>query len=156
MELLKVTAGINMLHVPYKSMAPALTDILGGQVHMGMPTINVAVPHMKTGRLRPIGVSSLKRSPAAPEVPPLAEVGMPGYEAVNWTLIMTPAGVPAPVAEKIHAEVSKAVAIDDVRTKFAAAGMEARSLPYAEVAPYIRSEMVKWGKVVKASGARAK
>lgn len=156
MELLKVSAGINMLHVPYKSMAPALTDILGGQVHMGMPTINVAVPHMKTGRLRPIGVSSLKRSPAAPDVPPLAEVGMPGYEAVNWTLIMTPAGVPAPIAEKIHAEVSKAVAIDDVRAKFAAAGMEARSLPYAEVARYIRGEMVKWGKVVKASQARGK
>ena len=88
MELLKVTAGINMIHVPYKGMAPALTDILGGQVHMGMPTINVTVQHVRAGRLRAMGVSALTRSPAMPEVPPLAEVGMPGYEAVNWVAVI--------------------------------------------------------------------
>ena len=154
MELLKVTAGINMIHVPYKSMAPALTDILGGQVHMGMPTINVTVQHVRSGRLRAIGVSSLTRSPAMPEVPPLAEVGMPGYEANNWTLIMGPAGVPAAIAEKISADTARVIAVQDVRERFAAAGMEARSMKQAEVSPFVRSEIAKWGRVVKASGAR--
>jgi len=154
MELLKVTAGINLIHVPYKSMAPALTDILGGQVHMGIPTINVAVQHIKSGRLRAIGVTSLQRSPAAPDVPPLAEVGMPGYEAVNWTLLLAPAGVPAAIAEKINADIGRVVMAPDLRDRFTSVGMDARVLPYAEVAPYVRSEIAKWGKVVKASGAR--
>ncbi len=154
MELVKVMGNISMVHVPYKSMAPALTDILGGQVHMGMPTINVAVQHIKSGRLRAMGVSSLQRSPAAPDVPPLAEVGMPGYEAVNWTLVLAPAGVPAPIAEKIHADIGKVVMAPDLRDRFAAVGMDARVLPYAAVAPYVRDEIAKWGKVVKASGAR--
>ena len=154
MELLKVTAGINLIHVPYKSMAPAMTDILGGQVHMGMPTINVTVQHIRTGRLRAIGVSSLQRSPAMPEVPPLAEVGMPGYEAVNWTMLMAPAGLPAAITEKIYIDAAKTAQSADLRERFSAAGMEARSMPQAEVSNYVRSEIAKWGKVVKASGAR--
>jgi tripartite-type tricarboxylate transporter receptor subunit TctC len=155
MELLKVTAGISLVHVPYKSMAPALTDILGGQVHMGMPTINVSVQHVRSGRLRAIGVSMLTRSPVLPDVPPLAEVGMPGYEANNWTLVLGPAGLPGVIAEKIHADVGRVIQAQDIRERFQAAGMEARSLPYAQVVPHVRSEIAKWAKVVKASGARA-
>lgn len=155
MELLKVTAGINLIHVPYKSMAPALTDILGGQVHMGMPTINVTVQHIKSGRLRAMGVTSLTRSPAAPDVPPLAEVGMPGYEAVNWTAVLAPAGIAAAIAEKIHADVAKVVMTQELRERFTTVGMDARIMPHAEVAPYVRSEIAKWGKVVKTSGARS-
>lgn len=154
MELLKVTAGVNIIHVPYKSMAPALTDVLGGQVHMAMPTINVTVQHLRTGRLHAIGVSSLQRSPAAPDVPPLAEVGMPGYEAVNWTVVLAPTGLPAAIAEKIHADAGKVVMTPEMRERFTAVGMDVRVLPYVEVAPYVRSEIAKWGKVVKASGAR--
>ena len=154
MELLKVMSGVDLIHVPYKSMAPALTDVLGGQVHMAMPTINVTVQHLRTGRLRAIGVSSLQRSPAAPDVPPLAEVGMPGYEANNWTLVMGPAGVPGAIAEKIHADSAKVLLIQDVRDRFMAAGMDVRSIPYGEVANHVRSEISKWAKVVKASGAR--
>lgn len=153
MELLKTTAGINLLHVPYKSMAPALTDILGGQVHMGMPTINVTVQHIRSGRLRAMGVSSLQRSPAMPEVPPLAEVGMPGYEAVNWISFIAPAGVPAAVVEKVHADAAKAAQAQDLRDRLTAAGMDARSMAPAEFAAYVRSEITKWGRVVKASGA---
>lgn len=155
MELLKVTAGIDMVHVPYKSMAPALTDILGGQVHMGMPTINVAVQHVRSGRLRAIGVSVLTRSPVLPDVPPLAEVGMPGYEANNWTLVLGPAGLPGAIAEKIHADVGRVIQAQDIRERFQAAGMESRSLPYAQVAPHVRNEITKWARVVKASGAKA-
>lgn len=154
MELLKVIAGVNMVHVPYKSMAPALIDILGGQVHMGMPTINVAVHHVRSGRLRAIGVSALTRSPAMPDVPPLAEVGMPGYEANNWTMVFAPAGLPAAIGEKVHADIAKVLQMQDTRDRFQAAGMEARSLPHAQLAGFLRSEVGKWGKVVKASGAK--
>ena len=154
MELLKVTAGVNIVHVPYKSMAPALTDIIGGQVHMGMPTINVTVPHVRSGRLRALGVTSSTFSPAMPDVPPLAEVGMPGYEANNWTMLLGPAGLPAAIAEKIHADTARALQESELRDRYLAAGMEARSVPFAKIAEFLRSEIAKWGKVVKASGAR--
>jgi tripartite-type tricarboxylate transporter receptor subunit TctC len=154
MELLKVTAGVDIVHVPYKSMAPALTDIIGGQVHMGMPTINVTVPHVRSGRLRALGVTSSTRSPAMPDVPPLAEVGMPGYEANNWTMLLGPAGLPAAIAEKIHADTARALQESELRERYLAAGMEARSVPFARISEFVRSEIAKWGKVVKASGAR--
>jgi tripartite-type tricarboxylate transporter receptor subunit TctC len=155
MELLKVTAGVDIVHVPYKSMAPALTDIIGGQVHMGMPTINVTVGHVKSGRLRALGVTSSTRSPAMPDVPPLAEAGMPGYEATNWTMLLGPAGLPAAIAEKIHADTARALQDQELRERYLAAGMEAaRSAPLAKMPEFVRSEIAKWGKVVKASGAR--
>ena len=154
MELLKVTAGVDIVHVPYKSMAPALTDIIGGQVHMGMPTINVTVTHVRSGRLRALGVTSSRRSPAMPDVPPLAEVGMPGYEANNWTMLLGPAGLPAAIAEKIHSDTARALQESGLRERYLAAGMEARSVPFAKIAEFLRSEIAKWGKVVKASGAR--
>ncbi len=154
MELLKVTAGIDVMHIPYKSMAPALVDVLGGQIHMAMPTINVTLQHIRSGRLRAIGVTSLTRSPAIPEVAPLAELGIPGYEANNWYSIIAPAGLPAAIAEKIHADTAKILQAQEIKNRFNAVGMEARSMPPAELAAYIKSEIAKWGKVVKASGAR--
>ena len=154
MELLKVTAGIDIVHVPYKSMAPALVDILGGQVQMGMPTINAVLPHIKSGRLRAIGVSSLHRSPTAPDVPTLAEAGMPGYEAINWFAILGPHGVPAAIADKIHADTAEVLKSPELRERIGAAGMEPKSIPPSELAAYIKSEIVKWGKAVKASGAK--
>jgi tripartite-type tricarboxylate transporter receptor subunit TctC len=154
MELLKITAGIDIVHVPYKSMAPALIDMLGGQVQMGMPTINAVLPHLRSGRLRAIGVSSLQRSPTAPDVPTLAEAGMPGYEAINWFAILGPAGIPASIAQKIHADTAEVLKGTDLRERIGAAGMEPKSMPPAELAPYIRSEIAKWGKAVKASGAK--
>ena len=155
MELLKVMAGVDILHVPYKSMAPALTDIIGGQIHMGMPTINVTVNHVRSGRLRALGVTSLTRLPTMPDVPPLAEVGMPGYEANNWTLLLGPAGFPQAIAEKIHADTARALQDPQLRERYLAAGMETRSVPFAKLPEFVRSEIAKWGKVVKASGAKA-
>ena len=154
MELLKITAGLDIVHVPYKSMAPALVDILGGQVQMGMPTINAVLPHIRVGRLRAIGVSSLQRSPTAPDVPTLAEAGMPGYEAINWFAILGPNGIPAAIAEKIHADTAEVLKSPELRERIGAAGMEPKSIPPAELAAYIKTEIVKWGKAVKASGAR--
>ena len=154
MELLKSIAGIDIVHVPYKSMAPALIDVLGGQIQMSMPTLNVVLPHLRAGRLRAIGVSSLQRSPSAPDVPTLAEAGMPGYEAINWFAILGPAGIPAGIAEKIHADTADALKSAELRERIGAAGMEPKSMGPAELAAYIKTEIVKWGKAVKASGAR--
>lgn len=153
MELLKSTAGVSIVHVPYKSMAPALIDILGGQVQMGIPTINVTVQHVNSRRLRAIGVTSRTRSSIMPDVPPLADVGMPGYEAENWTMVLGPAGLPSAITEKIYVDMVKVLQMQEIRERFIAAGMEARPLPYAQVAPHVLSEIAKWAKVVKTSGA---
>jgi tripartite-type tricarboxylate transporter receptor subunit TctC len=155
MELLKTMAGIDVVHVPYKSMAPGLTDILGGQVHMGIPTINVTLPHVRAGRLRAMGVTSLTRSPAAPDIPTIAEQGLTGYEANNWYGIMAPAGIPAEIANKIAADVGKVVNLPELQSRVAALGMEPRATTPAEFQTYVRSEIAKWAKVVKASGAKA-
>jgi tripartite-type tricarboxylate transporter receptor subunit TctC len=154
MELLKSIAGIDIVHVPYKSMAPALIDVLGGQIQMSMPTVNVVLPHLRSGRLRAIGVSSLQRSPSAPDVPTLAEAGMPGYEAINWFAILGPAGIPAAIAEKVHADTAEALKGTELRERIGAAGMEPKSMAPAELAAYMKTEIVKWGKAVKASGAK--
>jgi tripartite-type tricarboxylate transporter receptor subunit TctC len=154
MELLKSTAAIDIVHVPYKSMAPALIDVLGGQIQMSMPTVNVVLPHIRSARLRAIGVSSLQRSPSAADVPTLAEAGMPGYEAINWFAILGPRGVPATIAEKIHAETAEVLKTPELRDRIVAAGMEPKSMPPAELSAYIKTEIAKWGKAVKASGAR--
>jgi len=154
MELLKVMAGVNLVHVPYKSMAPALIDLLGGQIHAAIPTINVTVPHVRAGRLRALGVTSLQRSSAAPEIPTIAEQGLPGYEASNWYAILAPAGLPPAIANRIHADVARVVQAPDLRDRMAALGMEARAMPPDEFAAFLKSEIVKWAKVVKASGAK--
>ena len=154
MELLKSTAGIDIVHVPYKSMAPALIDILGGQVQMGMPTINAVLPHVRSGRLRAIGVSSLQRSPTAADVPTLAEAGMPGYEAINWFAIFGPSSFPAAIAEKIHTDTAEVLKSAELRNRIGAAGMEPRSMPPAELSAYVKNEIAKWGRAVKASGAK--
>ncbi len=154
MELLKVTAKIDIVHVPYKSMAPALIDLLGGQIQVGMPTINVVLPHIRSGRLRAIGVSSLQRSPAATEVPTLDEAGMPGYEANNWFAIIGPAGIAAAIAGKVHTDAAQVLNVQDLRDRLGAAGMQARSMPPTELTGYIETEIAKWGRAVKASGAR--
>src|SRR3954470_5047035 len=154
MELLKVTAGIDIVHVPYKSMAPALIDMLGGQVQMGMPTVNAVLPHLRTGRLRAIGVSSLQRSPTAPEVPTLAEAGMPGYEAINWFAILGPHGFPTAIADKIYADTAEVLKSPELRERIGAAGMEPKTIPPSDLAGYIKSEIAKWGRAVKASGAK--
>lgn len=154
MELLKTMAGIDVVHVPYKSMAPGLTDLLGGQVHMAIPTINVTLPHIRAGRLRAMGVTALTRSPAAPDIPTIAEQGLPGYEANNFYGIFAPGGLNADIANKIAADVAKVVNSPELQTRVAALGMEPRASTPAEFQAYVRSEITKWAKVVKASGAR--
>jgi tripartite-type tricarboxylate transporter receptor subunit TctC len=154
MELLKTMAGIDVVHVPYKSMAPGLTDLLGGQVHMAIPTINVTLPHVRAGRLRAMGVTALTRSPAAPDIPTIAEQGLPGYEANNFYGIFAPGGLAPEIANKIAADVAKVVNSQELQARVAALGMEPRASTPTEFQNYVRAEITKWAKVVKASGAR--
>jgi len=153
-ELLKVMTQINLTHVPYKGMAPALTDVIGGQIQLSLPTIPGALPHAQSGRLRALAVSSTKRSPAAPELPTLAEAGVPGYEATNWYGIAAPAGTPRTVVLRLNTEIARVLAMPDVRERLLNLGMEVETGSPEAFADYIKREIAKWAKVVKSAGIR--
>ncbi|HTN28206.1 MAG TPA: tripartite tricarboxylate transporter substrate binding protein [Burkholderiales bacterium] len=152
-ELFATMAGIKMNHVPYKGSAPALTDVMGGQASLMFDTMLSAMPHVKNGKLKAIAVTSAARSPAAPEVPTVAESGLPGYEAIAWNGLLVPAGTPADVAGKLNAELRKALDAPDVKDRFSAQGFGAAWNTREAFAKFIQSELDKWAKVVKVSGA---
>jgi tripartite-type tricarboxylate transporter receptor subunit TctC len=152
-ELFSSMAGIKMNHVPYKGSAPALTDVIGGQADLMFDTMLSAMPQVKTGKLRALAVTSAARSPAAPELPTVAESGLPGYEAIAWNGLLAPAGTPMDVVAKLIAEVKKALVVPEVMERFAAQGFGAAWSPPEQYAAFIQSELAKWAKVVKASGA---
>jgi tripartite-type tricarboxylate transporter receptor subunit TctC len=152
-ELFKSMAGVQMTHVPYKGSAPAVNDLLGGQTQVMFDSS--VVPYVKAGRLRALGVTSARRSSALPDVPTIAEAGLPGYEATAWFGILAPAGTPKPVIAKLNAEIS-AVLRDPAVTKWMAGqGFEAAGGTPADFAAHIRKETAKWARVVKESGATA-
>jgi len=148
-ELMGLTGNVRMLHVPYKGIGPAVNDLLGGQVSMMFAPISVALPHIKTGKLRAIGVASLQRSAAMPGVPTIAEQGLPGFEAVSWYALMAPAGTPKAVIDRLDAEASVMLAKPDVKEKFAGLGMEPGSDKPEQLAARIRSETARWADVIK-------
>jgi tripartite-type tricarboxylate transporter receptor subunit TctC len=154
-ELLKMLTRIDLVHVPYKGTGPALNDLIGGQVHMMVSTFASALPHTKTGRLRALAVTSAKRSSAAPDVPTLIEAGVPGFEYSTWYGLLAPAGVRKEIVDKLNASVKQVLARDDVRQKFESQGVDALWNTPAEFSAYLKAETAKWGKVVKATGARA-
>ena len=151
-EMLKDRLKIDLLHIPYKGTGPALTDLIGGQVQMMVSTFASALPHVKSGRLRALGVTSAKRSPAAPDVPTLGESGVPDYDYSTWYALFVPAGTPRAVIDKLNQATRKVLASDDMKQKFAAQGLEPLSSTPAEITAYLRSETEKWGKVVRAAG----
>ncbi|HTP95108.1 MAG TPA: tripartite tricarboxylate transporter substrate binding protein [Burkholderiales bacterium] len=153
-ELIKTMAGIDLVHVPYKSMAPGMTDLLGGQVQLAMPTISAAVPFVRAGRLNALGVSTARRSPALPEVPTIAEAALPGYEAANWYAIVAPAATPRAIVARLNADLVRVLGVVDVRERMAAGGMEAQSMDSAAFGKHIHDEIAKWAKVVAASRAK--
>jgi tripartite-type tricarboxylate transporter receptor subunit TctC len=153
-ELFKTMAKIDMVHVPYKGMAPGMIDLLGGQVQLAFPTISAGILHARAGKLRALGVTTAKRSAAAPDVPTIAEAALPGFEASNWYGIAAPAKTPQAVIRKIHGDIARALAMPDVRERMLNQGMDPTSNTPEEFSAHIKSEIIKWAKVVKASGAK--
>jgi tripartite-type tricarboxylate transporter receptor subunit TctC len=152
-EMFKSMTGVNLLHVPYKGAAPQMIALISGEVALTFATAPSGVPLVKSGQARAIAVTSDKRIPALPAVATISET-LPGYVAVGWNGLVGPAALPAPVLEKIHATVSKIVRLPDIRDKLIGLGAEPALSTPAEFADLIKSELVKWAKVVKDSGAK--
>jgi len=154
-ELFKSMTGIDMTHIPYKGRASALPDLLGGRVTMMFDNMPSSLPLVREGKLRALGVTSLNRSAAAPEIPTIAESGLPGFEAVSWFAMFAPPGTPKPVVDKIQAEINRILKMPEVAKRLTDIGLEPVGSTPEDLAAYQRSEIVKWAKVVKDSGAKA-
>jgi tripartite-type tricarboxylate transporter receptor subunit TctC len=154
-ELFNLMAGVKMVHVPYKGAAPALADLLGGQVQIMFSTMPPALPHVRDGKLRALAVTSAKRSPAAPELPTVDETALPGFEANTWHGVVVPAGTPGAIVARLNREIVAILHLPDVVERFSSQGAEALGSTPEEFAAYIRSETLKWAKVVRDSGAKA-
>jgi len=152
-EMLKTLAGIDMVHVPYKGGGPALIALLSGQVQIMFATLPAAMPHVKSGKLRPVAVTTSRRSQALPELPTIAESGVSGYEAATWYGLLAPAGTPKAIVGRLHAEIVKILATD-TRQFLMAQGFEPAGTAPAEFAGYIKSEIAKWGKVIRDAGIK--
>ncbi len=154
-ELFASMAGLKMVHVPYKGSAPGMTDLIGGHVSLMFPNIPAAFPHIQSGRLRALGVTSLKRSSAVPAVPTIAESGLPGYEAVAWFGIFGPAGLPQDIVSRLNGEIVKIIAQPEVREQITRQGGDPGGNSPDEFAAFVKAEIAKWARVIKQSGAKA-
>jgi len=153
-ELYKVMAGVDILHVPYKGSSPAVTDLLGGQVQLMFDNMPSALPHAKAGKLRPLAVTSLKRSASFPDVPTMDEEGLKGFDATSWFGLLAPAGTPKDIIAKLNKASVAALATAEMKERLAANGADPVGNSPAEFAAFIKAENEKWAKIVKASGAR--
>jgi tripartite-type tricarboxylate transporter receptor subunit TctC len=153
-ELFKTMTGVQMTHVPYKGSAPAVSDLLGGQVQLMFDNLPSALPHIKAGKLKALGVTSRTRAASLPDVPTIHEAGVPGFDATSWFGLLAPAGTPRDVVTKVNAEVAKWLASPDGKEKLAAAGANAAGGTPEDFAKHIAAETTKWAKVVKDSGAK--
>ena len=152
-EAFKIATGVDMQHVPYKGSGPALTDLMGGQVQLMFDSLPSSISHVKSGKLRAIAVTTAKRASALPNVPTIAESGVPGFDISTWYGIWAPAGTPKEIVNRLSGEIAKIVKIPDVRERLAGLGAEPVGNSPDEFAAYCRSELAKWAKIVKASGA---
>jgi len=154
-ELLKSMTGIDMVHIPYKGTAPGVVDVLAGQVKVMAPNLLTALPHIKAGKLRALAVTSVKRTEALPEVPTVAEAGVPGYDSTQWYGVLAPAGTPPQIVARLHDEIVRALRDAEVGKRLAADGAEAVGNRPEEFAAFIKSETEKWAKVAAAAGIKA-
>ena len=154
-ELFKAMAGVDIVHVPHKGSDQARTAVLGGQVQMMFDAITTMNANAKAGKVRALGTTGAKRSSVSPDVPTIAEAGVPGYEATIWLGLMAPHGTPRPILEKVNAEVTKIVNSPEVKDTWAKQGAQPMTMPVDEFDKFLRADIVKWAKVVKASGAKA-
>ena len=154
-ELLQHSGKIQMTHVPYKGGAPAVIDLLGGHVMMFFSGIMPAIPHVRTGRLRAIAVSTAKRSPVAPEVPTMIEAGMPGFDLPTWYGVLAPAGTPKDVVAKLTSEISTLLALPDVKERLLREGADPAPSTPEQYQQFIQSEITKYASIIKEAGVRA-
>ena len=153
-ELLKITAKIDILHVPYKGAGPVMPDLLGGHVAMFFSGMPPAMPHVRAGKLRPLAVTTAKRSPTVPDVPTMQESGMPGFDISNWFAYFVPRGTPPDTIAKLNSEINRALRLPDVREKLASVGAEVVGTTPQELEKFVQSESDKFAKLIKASGAK--
>jgi tripartite-type tricarboxylate transporter receptor subunit TctC len=152
-ELFKSMTGIEMTHVPYKGNTPAMADVIAGHISLMFSDATGALPMIKAGKLRALGVTSAARVPSAPEIPPLAEVGAPGFDAAGWGMLVAPARTPAPIVTKLYEAFRTVTAQQDIREHMIVLGMVPQSSPPPDqLQAFIDAEMVRWGKVVKTAG----
>ena len=147
--LLELSTGVQLLHVPYRGIAPAVTDLVGGQVSMMFAPLQTALPHIKSGKLRALGIASQKRSPLLPDVPTIAEQGVAKFEAVSWYALMVPAATPSDVVDRLSAATVRLLAAPETRAKLAAQGMDPGGGTPQELAATIRAESARWSEVVR-------
>ena len=153
-ELFRTMAGVDIVHIPYKGGSAAVTDLIAGHISMYFGTTPSTMPHVRTGRLRALGVTTAKRTPAAPGVPTIAESGLPGFEQSAWHGLLAPAGTPEVIITKLHAEVVRALRSPDVAERFAAQGIDVIGSSPAEFAAFIKQDLAKYEKLVKTAGIR--
>jgi len=153
-ELVKITTGVELVHVPYKGVAPAVTDLVAGQVQMQFVDGSVVLGHVKSGRLRAVAWAGAQRGPALPDLPTVAESGLAGFDVTGWYGILAPAGTPQPVIDRLHGALVTVVKSPQIKERFDSFGSIPLTSTPQEFAAYIRDELVKWAGVVKASGAR--
>ena len=153
-ELFKLAAGIDMLHVPFKGTAPAMIDLMAGNTKVTFGSTTSTIPHLRSGKVRALGLGGARRSPALPEVPTVTEAGLP-YEAANWIGLVAPAGTPTAIVERLHKEIVEIQNSPKVQQQFAPEGAEIARMSIAEFGAHQLSELEKWGKVVREAGIKA-
>lgn len=154
-ETFKSIAGIDIVHVPYKGAAPGVNDLIGGHVQMMLIGLPVALPHVRSGKLRALGVSTPKRSPLAPELPTISESGLPGFQKINWLGLLVPAATPKEIVARLNAEVVRILRLPDTRTRLLAQGFEPVGGTPEQLTEYMKTELAKAGEIVKKSGIKA-
>ena len=153
LELLKSKAGIDITHIPYKGSSPAIQDVIAGQVDMMFDTTVVAGPHIESGKLRALAVTSAKRLPSMPNVPTVAE-SVPGYEVISWQAIFAPTGTPQPIIDRLHTEIAKILAEPEMRERIAKLGMQGSEMTTAQVGEFQKAEVAKWAQVIKTANIK--
>lgn len=154
-ELFRMQTGINMVHVPYKGTGPAITDLIAGQIQMMFAGTLSAAPHVKSGRVRALGITSLKRRADSPDLPTLAETVAPGYEAGEWFAVFAPAGLPKPLIDRLHGDLTKSIGDVELKERLVAGGMDVIGGAPAELTDLLKRDYAKWSRLIKETGLKA-
>ena len=154
-ELFKLATGVNLLHVPFRGGGPAAIDVIGGHTKVYFSNLLTVMPHIRSGKLRALGVGGKQRIAQLPDVPTIAEAGVPSYEAINWWGVLAPAGTPAPIVDRLHKEIAAVLSSPDVQKKLAAEGAQVVHMSSAEFGEFQAWDLERWGRVVKEGGIKA-